>query len=93
MCPLNRHGRGDKLNQDNLVPVNSTCGERRTVCDILLDKHPTGKDLKPSAVAKADMCMQPPYPVVYEQIGGPLILSVSLRTDGAVGLYGIDAAG
>ena len=90
---LTRYSRGDKLNLDDLVPVSSTCGERRTVRDILLDKHPTGKDLKPSAVAKADMSTQPPHPVVYEQIDGPLILSVSLRTDGAAGLSGIEAAG
>ena len=61
--------------------------------NILLDKHPTGKDLKPSAVAKAGMSTQPPHPVVCERIDGPLILSVSLRTDGAAGLSGIDVAG
>ena len=88
MCLLTRHGRGDKLNLDDLVPVSSTCRERKTVRDI----HHAGKDLKPSAVAKADMCTQPSHPVVYEQIDGPLILSVSLRTDGAAGLSGIDAA-
>lgn len=42
---LTRHGRGGKLNLDDLVPVSSTSGEQRTVRDILIDKHSTGKPL------------------------------------------------
>ena len=90
---LARHGRGGKLNLDDRVPVSSTSGGQRTVRDILIDKHPRRKPLKPSAVAKSDTCVQAPHPVVYEKIDGPMILSVSLKTDGAAGPSGINAAG
>ena len=93
MCLLARHGRGGKLNLDDRVPVSSTIGEQRTVRDILIDKHPRGKPLKPSAVAKSDACVQAPHPVVYEKIDGPMILSVSLKMDGVAGPSGINAAG
>ena len=58
-----------------------------------IDKHSRGKPFKPSAVAKSDACVQAPHPVVYEKVDGPMILSVSLKTDGAAGPSGINAAG
>ena len=66
------------LNMDCLVPVSSTSGEQRTVRDIRIDNHLTGKPLELSTVAKSDTCAQAPHPVVYEKIGGHMILSVSL---------------
>ena len=56
---------------DDYVPVSSTSEGQRTVCDILIDKHPIGKPLKPSTVAKSGTCVQASHPVVYEKIDSP----------------------
>lgn len=54
------HGREAKHNVDDRVPVSSTSGGQITVRDILIDKQPRGKPLKPSAVAKSNTCESPP---------------------------------
>ena len=56
----------------------------QSVRDILLDKHPPGRPLDPSAV---------PHPVFYDSITSSLIRAVALHVDGAAGPSNIDAHG
>ena len=56
-----------------------------------MEKHPEAQSLKMSAVINEGESTRAPHPILYEQINGPLIHSIALRTNGAAS--GIDAAG
>ena len=63
--------------------------------DVLLKlKHPEAKyfDLSMDVVS-SDSLPCDPHPVIHEQITGPLVRSVALKTKGAAGPSGIDAQG
>ena len=60
---------------------------------MLFEKHPKGQPIKSSAGIVDDVPSQGPHPVLYERIDGPLIHSIALKTEGAAGPSGIDAAG
>ena len=90
---LTDHSRGGLLNLDSTVPDSSQSSEQRTVREDLLNKHPKGQDLKPSAVIELETDLQAPHPIIFEQIDGQLIHSIALRTQGAAGPSGIDASG
>lgn len=55
------------------------------------EKYPKGQPIKPSMATADDVAA--PTPVMYKTIEGPLIHSNALRTEGAAGPFGIDAAG
>ena len=88
---LSDHSRGGRLSLENLVP--GSANESRTVQEVLLGKHPEAQSLKKSAVVNEDDSTWTPHPILYEQINGPLIHSMALRTNGTAGPSGIDAAG
>ena len=44
-------------------------------------------------IVSSDSLPCDPYPIIYEQITGPLVRSVALKTEGAAGPSGIDAHG
>ena len=62
----------------------------RTVKDVLIDKHPSGQPAHPESMIKDD----PPevHPVLFESIDASMIRSAALRTTGAAGPSGLDAA-
>ena len=81
-------------NGGGLLPLDSlvNCGneEEKSVRDILKQKHPAGQPLQPSALTNTNS--DRPHPVIFEQINGPLIPSIALRTFGSAGPSGVDAA-
>ena len=62
----------------------------RTVRDVFIGKHPSGQPTHPNSLIEDD----PPevHPVVFESIDASVIRSVVLRTTGAAGPSGLDAA-
>ena len=64
-----------------------------TVRDILLDKHPPGWPLNPSALHVPDLLIEEPHPVIFDQLTGPLICATALKTEGSAGSSGIDTLG
>ena len=90
---LAAQGKGGTLNLDSHVPASGTCNGAKTVREILFEKHPKGQPIKSSTVIIDDVPSQGPRPVLYERIDGPLIHSIALKTEGAAGPSGIDAAG
>ena len=62
--------------------------------DVLLKlKHPEAKSVDLSTIVSSDSLPCDPHPVIYEQITGPLVRSVALKTERAAGPSGIDAQG
>jgi len=62
-------------------------------CILLKLKHPEAKSVDLSAIVSSDSPPYDPHPVVYEQITGPQVRSVALKTKGAAGPSGIDTQG
>ena len=56
-------------------------------------KHPETKSVDMSTIVSSDSRPCDPHPVIYEQITGPLVRSVALKTEGAAAPSGIDAQG
>ena len=88
---LTDHDTGGSLPLDKLVDPNTN--PHMTVRDILLEKHPPGQPLNPSALLVPDPPAEEPHPVIFDQLTGPLIRATALRTEGAAGPSGIDAQG
>ena len=65
-------------------------GEDRVI-DILKKKHPAAQPLVQSAIIEASDTNF--HPVLFDEINGPLIRSVALKTQGSAGPSGLDAAG
>ena len=65
----------------------------RTMLDVLRDKHPAASELHADALVTTTE--KPPFthPVLFECLTGSSIHSAALRTQGAAGPSGIDAAG
>ena len=63
---------------------------KRTVRDVLKDKHPPGQPVSPEVIVDND----PPeiHPIVFDQFDASLIRSTALRTTGSAGPSGLDAA-
>ena len=80
-------GRG-LLNLEYPAAPNST----ETVREALLKKHPPGKPLTQSAIVSTDDSIEEPHPVLFDKIDGDLIQSTALKTEGAAGPSGLDAA-
>lgn len=61
-----------------------------TVRDVLIEKHPPGQPAHADAIINDDPAEV--HPVLFESIDVSLIRSAALRTSGAAGLSGLDAA-
>ena len=72
------------LQLDNIQP------DGRTVKDHLLDKHPPGTPASPSAISDQTPALEP-HSIVFDQIDGALIRSISHQLDGSAGPSGLDA--
>ena len=83
--------RGDLL---PLESVSSSDGSNtKTVCDILLEKHPSAQPLFPLAICEPSDAVLEPHSVRFDRIDGPFICDTVLRMDGTAGPSGIDAVG
>ena len=58
-----------------------------------MEKHPEAQTLKMSVVINEEDSTKTPLPIIYEQIDGPLIHNIALRTNGTAGPSRMDAAG
>ena len=67
--------------------------DNRTVEDILRDKHPPAGEMHAEALVTTSADPPRPHPVIFERLTGEVIRSAALRTRGAAGPSGIDAAG
>jgi len=56
-------------------------------------EHPEAKSVDLSTIVSSDSPPCDPHRVIYEQITGPLVPSVALKTEEAAGPSGIDAHG
>ena len=84
------HGSGI-LDLDD--PIENLTNNNYTVLDALKDKHPKGRNL--NAEALVTTTKEPPlvHPILFESLNGSAIRAAALRTQGAAGLSGVDAAG
>ena len=84
----NNHGGG-------VLKLTDTVGddEGRTVLDVLQDKHPVAQPVQASALVTTTCDPPDVHPVVFERLTGPAIRAAALRSQGAAGPSGIDAAG
>ena len=71
-------------------PDNNINPER--VYDVLMKKHPPKQPPQQSSIIKSDTPPTEPHSVLFEAIDGQLIRNTVLRTDGAAGPSGLDAA-
>ena len=63
----------------------------KSVREMLLDKHPHGRPLDPTAVVPPISSAFDPHPVFFDCITGSLICSIALHVDDAVGPSNLDA--
>ena len=71
-----------------MLPLNNE------VLEALREKHPARKPAVPSALITSDSRSQEPsHFILYDQLDGQLIRKTALKTDGAAGPSGLDAAG
>lgn len=61
------------------------CGDQESVRDVLLSKHPPGKQIDPSAIVDPDPSQDSFHPVIFDSLTGALIKSVALQMSGAAG--------
>lgn len=85
---ISENNGGGLLNLESPAAPNST----ETVREALLKKHPPGKPLTQSAIVTMDNSIDEPHPVLFDRIDGDLIQSTALKTEGAAGPSGLDAA-
>ena len=69
-------------NDYGCLQLDNTQPDGRTVKDHLLDKHPRGTPAPPSAVSDQLPAFEP-HPVVFDEIDGALIRSISQQMDGS----------
>ena len=81
---LTEEAKGGLLRLSDQVDIN------RTVRDVLIDKHLSGQPAHPESLIEDD----PPdvHPVLFESIDASVIRLAALRTTGAAGPSGLDAA-
>ena len=72
--------------QGGPLPVDSA------VLDSLLLKHPRKRDPSPSALIGDSTDVQPPHPILFDQLYAFCIRRAALHTSGAAGPSGLDAA-
>ena len=83
--------RGGLLPLDSVTSSDDTT--TKTVCDILMEKHPSPQPPFPSAICEPNETIHEPHSVHFDRIDGPLLQESVLRMDDAAGPSGIDTAG
>ena len=84
---------GGPLSLDSHVESNDPNITPATVRETLLKKHPPKQPLKQSALfISPNTQTVEPHPVLFDKIDGQLIRSIALKSDGAAGPSGLDAA-
>ena len=86
---LSSDSRGTPLALDKVI--TSSTGSN-TVRDILQKKHPSSRSVSYSALLPEDETPSPHHPILFESITGQLIRTIAMRTEGAAGLSGMNAA-
>ena len=74
------------------LPLNWIQPDGRSVRDHLIDKHPTGTPVDPSAISNRSPANKP-YHVVFDQIDGFMVQSTIHGMSGSAGPSGLDARG
>ena len=89
---LSRNTSGGVLKLDDIVPDTLTDGETmpRSTRDILLDKHPSGKNPAADTLLTNDAAPTV-NPIVFDSLDADAIRQASLHTQGAAGPSGVDA--
>ena len=88
---LSRNTSGGVLKLDDMVPDTLHNGETvsRSTRDILLDKHPLGKD--PTAGSLLNHDSEPINPIMFDSLNADAIHQAALHTQGSAGPSGLDA--
>ena len=89
---LSQDGSGMPLDMDAIIPETDHAPSQR-VRDVLKEKHPPGRSVELHAVLPREESDLTPHPVLFEGLDADAIRRAALRTEGAAGLSGIDAAG
>ena len=81
-----------------VLTLSEAVGEKdqRTVREVLRAKHPDAAPIDPEAILPPDQesgVTTPFHPVLFHRLTGDLMRRMALRTEGAAGPSGIDAAG
>ena len=66
---------------------------RRTVLDLLEEKHPTARPADADALITTTEAPPEVHPILFQQLTGTQIRRAPLRTQGSAGLSGVDAVG
>ncbi len=85
---LSNEGIGKPFHLDERIYMDGTS---RSVREILEDKHPPSQPATLEAIVDKDP--EPVHHVVFDSIDAQRIKSMALRTQGAAGPSGVDAAG
>ena len=72
--------------------ANGSLSLNDEIRDSLRKKHPTKQPPVPSAIIESNEPPKEPHFILFEQIDGQLIRETALRTEGAAGPSGLDAA-
>ena len=83
---ISEDSSGGMLSLDSQVAPDS----EETVREALMKKHPPAEPLTKSALLTGEI--SEPHPILFDAIDGELIQSTALRTEGAAGPSGLDAA-
>ncbi len=75
-----------------VLDINGTVGGKKVI-DVLREKHPSARNVSLEALVTTTEDPPDIHPVFFERLTGPVIRSAALRTQGAAGPSGVDAAG
>ena len=64
----------------------------KTVCDLLVDKHPPAEPLHTGCLI-SDSTVPDYHPVIFDDLDGNVVREAALHTSGAAGPSGVDAYG
>ena len=78
------------LGLDDIILELSQTGATRTVREILIEKHPTGKAASPSSLLQGLPISA--NPILFEELNRETIRKAAQKTKGAAGISGLDAA-
>lgn len=86
LCLLHKQSRGGVLHLEDFTDVS---GERKSVREVLSDKHPPSQPAHPYTITSG----VPPevHPVLFESLYATIIRSAALHVSGAAGPSGLDA--
>ena len=80
---------GGVLNLDDEFSMGANIG-KRSVHDILADKHPACTVPSPDILLPEDQHPVAPSPIIFDSFNADLILKAAFKTKGAAGLSGLD---